>query len=82
MSKSAKPKDEQLRPTLNSTLILNEWRDSKLNDMGVYHFWQVAKLTPDEVNAIDNTLKSRGRVAKEDWVGQAKKLQAESEETN
>ena len=56
--------------------------ETKLNDLGVYHFWQVAKLTPEEVNAIDNTLKSRGRVAKEDWVGQAKKLQAESEEVN
>jgi len=56
--------------------------ETKLNDLGLYHFWQMAKLTPEEVNAIDNALKSRGRVAKEDWVGQAKKLQAETEETN
>ena len=53
--------------------------ETKLNDMGLYHFWQFAKLTPDDLNSIDNTLKARGRVHKEDWVGQARKLQAEAE---
>ena len=56
--------------------------ETKLNDMGVYHFWQMTKLTPDEISAIDNTMKLRGKITKEDWIGQAKKLQAEAEEVN
>ena len=56
--------------------------ETKLNDLGVYHFWQMAKLTPDEISAIDNAMKLRGKITKEDWIGQAKKLQAESEEVN
>jgi small subunit ribosomal protein S2 len=56
--------------------------ETKLNDLGIYHFWQIAKLTPEEVNAIDNALKARGRVSKEDWIGQSKKLVQEAEEVH
>ena len=56
--------------------------ETKLNDIGVYHFWQLAKLSPEELTSVDHALRTRGRIAKEDWVGQAKKLQQESEETH
>ncbi len=46
----------------------------RLNDAGVFHFWQLSDLDADHVAALDRLLKLRGQVAKEDWVAQAKKL--------
>ena len=48
--------------------------EQRLNDAGVFHFWQLADLDADHANALDRQLKLRGQVAREDWVGQAKKL--------
>ena len=48
--------------------------EQRLNDAGVYHFWQIADLDADYVAALDRQLKLKGQIAKEDWVGQAKKL--------
>ena len=48
--------------------------EQRLNDAGVYHFWQLADLTPDYVESLDRQLKLKGQIAKEDWVAQAKKL--------
>ena len=48
--------------------------EQRLNDAGVYHFWQIADLDADYVGALDRQLKLKGQIAKEDWVGQAKKL--------
>ena len=48
----------------------------KLNDAGVFHFWQLSDLDADHVAALDKVLKVKGQIAKEDWVGQAKKLDA------
>jgi small subunit ribosomal protein S2 len=53
--------------------------EQKLNDIGVFHFWQIAKLSKEETEAIDRKLKLKGRVADEDWIGQAKKLQDSTE---
>jgi small subunit ribosomal protein S2 len=53
--------------------------EQKLNDVGVFHFWQIAKLTKEEVEAIDRKLKLKGRFAGEDWIGQARKLQDSTE---
>jgi small subunit ribosomal protein S2 len=48
--------------------------EQKLNDAGVFHFWQVADLDADNASVLDNQLKLNGQIASEDWVGQAKKL--------
>jgi len=48
--------------------------EQRLNDAGVYHFWQIADLDADYVAALDRQLRLKGQIAKEDWVGQAKKL--------
>lgn len=48
--------------------------EQKLNDAGVYHFWQLADLDADHAAALDRKLRLKGQVATEDWVGQAKKL--------
>src|SRR5262249_17252306 len=48
--------------------------EQRLNDAGVYHFWQIADLDPDSRSALDRQLKLKGQIEKEDWSGQAKKL--------
>lgn len=42
-----------------------------LNSLGIYHYEQVAALTPAQVTWLDNYLKFHGRIARDDWVGQA-----------
>jgi small subunit ribosomal protein S2 len=42
--------------------------------LGVYHFWQIADLEPEMAEALDRSLKLRGRVTAEGWVAAAKKL--------
>jgi small subunit ribosomal protein S2 len=46
----------------------------RLNDVGVFHYWQIADLDADQVQALDRQLKLKGQIAKEEWVAQAKKL--------
>lgn len=46
--------------------------EKKLNEAGVFHFWQVAALTDADVATIDAELKLAGRIAREGWVDQAR----------
>jgi small subunit ribosomal protein S2 len=48
----------------------------KLNDAGVFHYWQVAALTGDEAKKLDQDLKLGGRVERDGWAEQAKTLMA------
>ena len=48
--------------------------EQRLNDAGVFHYWQIADLGADGMQALDRRLKLQGQIEKEDWVGQAKKL--------
>jgi small subunit ribosomal protein S2 len=48
--------------------------EQRLNDLGVYHFWQIADLEPEMVEALDRALRLKGRIAAEGWVAAAKKL--------
>lgn len=51
--------------------------EGMLNDMGVYHFDQVASWSADEVAWVDANLKGfNGRVKRDGWVDQAKILAA------
>ena len=48
--------------------------EQRLNDAGVFHYWQIADLDPDSMQALDRQLKLKGQIEREDWIGQAKKL--------
>jgi len=48
--------------------------EQSLNDLGVYHFWQLSDLDANAVAALDTALKVNGRVARDNWVTQAKKF--------
>ncbi|MGD9658524.1 MAG: 30S ribosomal protein S2 [Methylocystis sp.] len=48
----------------------------KLNDAGVYHYWQLAAMSAADVEKLDAELKLNGRIARDGWVDQAKALLA------
>jgi small subunit ribosomal protein S2 len=50
--------------------------EMRLNDIGIYHFWQVGKLTPEEIDNIDAALKLKDRMKTEDWAAKARAVQA------
>ena len=39
----------------------------KLNDAGVYHYWQIAAMTPADVEKLDADLKLNGRITRDGW---------------
>ncbi len=53
--------------------------ETTLNGLGIYHFDQIAGWTADTVNWVDNYLSFKGRIAREDWIAQAKTLAAGGE---
>ncbi|MEM8827674.1 MAG: fused NADH-quinone oxidoreductase subunit E/endonuclease, partial [Pseudomonadota bacterium] len=51
--------------------------EASLNEMGVYHFAQIADWTPAEVKAVDVKLGAfKGRIARDQLIEQAKLLAA------
>ena len=48
--------------------------ERKLNAMGVTQYDQIAHLTEEDVAKIDEALTLKGRFARDDWGGQAKRL--------
>ncbi|MEM9765279.1 MAG: NADH-quinone oxidoreductase subunit E [Pseudomonadota bacterium] len=45
-----------------------------LHGLGVYTFAQIASWGPDEIAWVDTRLNFKGRIERDDWVGQAKAL--------
>jgi small subunit ribosomal protein S2 len=50
----------------------------KLNEYGVYHFSQIAALTPENLEELDESLNAKGKIAKSGWIEEAKKLMEET----
>ena len=46
----------------------------KLNDAGIFHYWQLAAMTADDVAKVDAQLKLNGRIARDGWLDQARAL--------
>ena len=46
--------------------------EKKLNDAGIYHYWQLAAMKPEDVQKIDTDLKLHGRIERDGWIGQAR----------
>ncbi|WP_442921327.1 ATP-binding cassette domain-containing protein [Mesorhizobium sp. ISC15] len=53
--------------------------EKKLNQHGIFHFDQIAAWKKADVVAVEAYLAFDGRIAREDWVGQAKLLAAGKE---
>lgn len=48
--------------------------EKKLNELGVYRYDQIASWKKSDIAWVDERLKSRGRIERDDWVKQARKL--------
>ncbi len=48
--------------------------EKKLNDAGIYHYWQLAAMKPEDVTKVDTDLKLHGRIDRDNWVSQARTL--------
>jgi predicted flap endonuclease-1-like 5' DNA nuclease len=52
--------------------------ESVLNDLGIYHFDQIAAWTKKEIAWVDDYLRFKGRIDRDGWIGQAKTLAKEA----
>ncbi len=55
--------------------------EETLNELGFYHYDQIAAWTPEQVAWVDARLKFKGRIERDGWIEQAAKLAA-GEETD
>ncbi len=46
----------------------------KLNEHGVFHYWQLAAMNADEAAKLDADLRFNGRITRDKWSDQAKAL--------
>ncbi|MEL4071323.1 ATP-binding cassette domain-containing protein [Ochrobactrum sp. GPK 3] len=62
----------------NLTLVkgIGAVNEKKLNEHGIYHFDQIAAWSEADIKQAETYLEFDGRIAREDWVGQAKQLAA------
>jgi small subunit ribosomal protein S2 len=51
--------------------------EKKLNDLGIFHFWQIAAFGPDAAHKVGEEVGLPGRV--DGWIAEAKELNAEVE---
>ena len=54
---------------------------ARLNDLGIYHFKQIAGWSESEAEWVDEFLSFKGRVARENWITQARVLTANGSAT-
>ncbi len=48
----------------------------KLNEAGIFHYWQIAALTPDDAAKVDRDLKLGGKIVRDGWINHARGLVA------
>jgi large subunit ribosomal protein L21 len=48
--------------------------EKKLNEAGIFHFWQVADLNKSQAQELDDEAGLGGRIERDEWVKQAKTL--------
>ncbi|MCA0422810.1 MAG: 30S ribosomal protein S2 [Proteobacteria bacterium] len=50
--------------------------EKKLNDAGIFHFWQVGAMNTADEQKLDADLKLHGRIGREGWIEKARALVA------
>jgi small subunit ribosomal protein S2 len=48
--------------------------EKKLNEAGIFHYWQLAAMQPADVAKLDADLKLNGRIDRDGWVSQARAM--------
>lgn len=52
--------------------------EGKLNDAGIFHFWQVAALKKAQIEELETEMSFPGRITRDEWVSQAKEFAKEA----
>jgi large subunit ribosomal protein L19 len=71
-----KPKGEP--DDLTQIGTIGEELAARLRGLGVIKFEQIANFSDDDIANVDEALALEGRIEKDDWVGQARRLLAET----
>ncbi len=48
--------------------------EKKLNEAGVFHYWQLAAMQPGDISQLDADLKLNGRIDRDGWIAQARTM--------
>jgi len=48
--------------------------EDKLNELGIYHFWQIAKFEAKDIDLVNDAMAFPGRIERDEWIDQAKTL--------
>ncbi len=72
---------QQQRDGLTRINRVGPFLEKKLNQAGVFTYQQIAQWTPEDITRITREIQYfEGRIQKDDWVGQARKLMDEEPE--
>ena len=71
---SSKPKDPD---DLKRVKGIGPVIEKTLHGLGIYHFQQIADFNSENIAWVDKHISFPGRIDREEWVAQAKKLAAE-----
>lgn len=48
--------------------------EKKLNELGIYHFWQIGKFEQRDIDLVNEAMAFPGRIERDEWIDQANKL--------
>ncbi len=75
-AKKAAPAKKVAKDDLKKISGVGPVLEGKLNDQGIISFQQIVDFTPERIEEVDAALNFKGRITREDWVGQATILAA------
>ena len=59
---------------LKSILGVGPVLENKLNELGIYHFWQIAKFEQKDIELVNDAMAFPGRIERDEWIDQAQNL--------
>ena len=48
--------------------------ETKLNELGIYHFYQIAQFEQRDIDLVGDATAFPGRIERDEWIAQAKNL--------
>lgn len=72
--KTEAPKFEDHKDDLTQISGVGPKLQDKLNEAGVHTFEDLVEMSDDELADLDEKLNFKGRIERDDWIGQAKDL--------
>lgn len=67
--------NEDAKDDLTQINGIGSFIEKKLNSIGIYTYLQLSKLTKEEIDTVTDLIQFfPGRIVRDDWKGQAKKL--------